>query len=347
MRLLILHPRNWTDKAMWPDGVEVRHVSIGGKVPRRSSGMVSYDGIGEMVEPEGVEELRDTFEKWQPDFFMFGIHHGFSRSMLTRVRHKSPRTKIIQFYTDQRPSISKFVKEHIGQLDMLLVSNRDAKDHAMYERRDVAKVVRTFYDGVCPAEYWPKPMVSKHECFFGGNNFWVLSKEMERKKMNTAPWIKKFSGAKLRDTFLREVSTRFDLEVRGEWGWNDFPQEVKRPMFHPDYLDAMRNSKIILNTVNMPKHGLLTRRFFRSIASGRLFVSEYVAGLEKTFTNHKHMVWFKTVEEGLDLIRYYLDHESKREKIARDGRAEVVKNCTWEIRLHNLVDLLRETFNVA
>lgn len=344
MKIVTLHPRNWTDKTMWPDGVEVRHVSIGGKVPRRSSGLVSYDGIGEVVEPEGIEDLRREFAEWKPDFFMFGIHMGFDRKILKRMHRLSPRTKMIQFYTDQRPTISKFVKEHAGQLDMLLVTNRDPADHAMYERAEVSKVVSTFYDGVGPDEYWPKPTVPKHDCFFGGNNFWVLSEEMKRNKINTAPWIKKFSGAKLRDKFLREVSGRFRLEVRGEWGWGDFPQSVKRPVFHPHYLDVLRGAKIILNTVNLPKRGLLTRRFFRSIASGRLFVSEYVAGLEDVFTNHKHMVWFKTVAEGLDLICYYLDHDSKREKIARNGRAEVVKNHNWQVRLHNLVKLLRGTF---
>ena len=59
VRLLVLHPRNWTDRRMWPKNVEVRHVSIGGKVPRRSSGIVTYDGVGEMTEPEGVEKLRE------------------------------------------------------------------------------------------------------------------------------------------------------------------------------------------------------------------------------------------------------------------------------------------------
>jgi hypothetical protein len=327
---------------MWPKGVEVRHVSIGGKTPRRTSGQLTSDGIGEVITIEGVENLYVEAEKFQPDFFFFGIHHGFSRENLVRVRHKSRNVKFIMMYTDQRPSPSKFVKEVADEIDLLLVTNQDKYDHNLYD--GLVPMVLNLYDGVCPNEYWPKPKTPKYDCFFGGNNFWRLNQELEKRKQNPAPWIKKFSGAEFRDKFLLEVNKHFRLSIRGELGWDTEIFNVKKPRFHPRYLEVLRNSKIILSTVNLPRYGLLTRRIFRSVASGRLYVTQYSPGLEDAFENHKHLVWFETVEEGVDVIDYYLRRPYEAEKIARNGRKLIIEKHTWKHRLNEFVHLLKGVF---
>jgi hypothetical protein len=342
LRILVLHPKHWADRRMWPEGVQVRHVEIGGDVPRRASGRVSYDGIGQCATEEGKEKLVDTVRSWGPHVLLYGIHHGLHSPTLKLIRTVSPDTKFVHFYTDQRPTISKFVREFLGLTDMIMVSNRDSKDHAMYAGE--VPLIRAFYDGVCPKEYWPKPAKPTCDCFFGGNNFWLLWKEMVAKKINTAPWIGKFSGAKFRDEFLREVGERFELEIRGEWGWNEFPHEVGKPVFHPWYNDTLRGARIVLNTINLPRKGLLTRRFFRSMATGRLFMTQYTPGLEETFANHRHLVWFKGLEEGLDMIRFYLDHETERERIAAAGRREIIKRHTWRHRLAEFVEIVKGAF---
>jgi len=341
VRALVLHPRHWADKRLWPKGVEVRHVAIGGETPRRSSGAPTLDGVGDVATEDGKRALLNIAREWVPDVFMFGIHIRFDRDTVKAFKRLCPKAKVVMWYTDQRPSISKFIKEHLGLLDALLVTNRDAADHKMYVR-DIPQVI-TFYDGVDPDEYWPKPVRPTYDCFFGGNNFWVVSKEMKAARNNSAPWIDKFVGAKFRDEFLRAVAKQFRLKVRGEWGWTGFPVEVDRPAFDPHYVDAMREARIVLNTVNVPRYGLLTRRFFRSIASGRLFMTEYTPGLEDAFKNHRHMVWFHEVEEGLDLIRYYLDHDDERERIAVEGRRLILAKHTWK---HRLAEFARIMGNV-
>jgi hypothetical protein len=348
LKILVTHPKHWADPAMWPEGAEVRHVSIGGERPTRITGQPTEDGIGEVIVSEGFKQLRDTFRQWRPDVFLFGIHIGFERDHLKELRTANHGTKYVMHYTDQRPTISTFVRRHMGFLDMLLVTNQDRKDHNMYlhSRPDPIKVVRTFYDGVDPAEYWPMPMVPKYDCFFGGNNFWQLKKTMEERGNTSAPWIAKFTGANFREDFLRAVHEKFNLIIRGEWGWDAkvFPNfNIQPPAFHPRYLPLMREAKIVLSTCNAPRYGLVTRRTFRSVASGRLLVTEYSPGLEDHFRNHYHLVWFESLEEGLDVIRFYLDHPEARERIARQGRQFVVENHTFRHRLHEFVELVRRT----
>jgi spore maturation protein CgeB len=55
--------------------------------------------------------------------------------------------------------------------------------------------------------------------------------------------------------------------------------------------------------------------------------------MEEDFENHKDVVWFHTLGEGLDLIRYYLDHDAEREEIAWNGWRRAMEAHTFEHRL--------------
>ena len=349
LKIIATHPRDWAHGGYKLKDIEVRHVELGGKTPTRMDGNVSYDGIGQVVTEDGFANLRDKVTKFQPHILFFGIHMGFDERQLKLLRARCKHLKFVMHFTDQRPSVARWVKAHGDMLDLLLITNLDADDHKMYEKWFGKNITRTFYDGVSTKEFWPRPTPIKYDCIFGGNNFWGLNRMLEEQKRNhPAPWIRKFTGAQFREEFLLEASDMFNVIIRGQTGWDSLKETINlQPMvFHPNYLKALREAKIILNTINVQRHGLLTRRFLRSMASGRLFMTEYCSGMENWFTNHKHLVWFKTIEEGLDLIRYYLDHNSERERIARLGRKEMLERHTFRHRLKEFAELMRREFNV-
>lgn len=345
MRILALHPRNWADpkECTPPRGVQVRHVEIGGARPLRLSGKPSHDGIGQVAVDEGVKALYGVCREWRPEFLLFGIHPGFETRHIARCKSLSPGLRAVMHYTDQRPTVAKWVEHVRGQLDLLLVTNTDKSDWAKYADAGISKV-RTFYDGVSPREYWPRPSTPKHDVFFGGNNFWLLNEQLTAMKRHPAPWLHKFTGAQLRHEFLCEVDKRFDLLIRGEWGWEGTDFYVKKALFHPRYLTALREARININTVNYHVDGLVTRRVFRNLACGTMYITERMDGLEAMFENYVHAAWFDEIEEGLDLIRYYLDHPCERERVAMQARAEILRAHTWQHRLCEFVGLLREVF---
>jgi len=344
IRVVALHPKEWGSGLYKVDGIEVKHVEIGGNIPRRVNGNISYDGIGQVVTDEGFDNLRKTVTQFQPHILLFGIHIGFTSQHLKKLKARCRFIKFWMHYTDQRPSVSKFIKEHEDLIDVLLITNSDQRDFDLYQKSDIS-IVDTFFDGVSPREYYPLPIQAKYDVFFGGNNFWGLNRILEGRKVNhPAPWIRKFTGAKFREDIILEINDCFDLIVRGENGWDDYKDVLNlQPMtFHPNYLRSLREAKINFNTINVRRYGLLTRRFFRAIASGRLFMTEHCDGLENHFTNHKHLVWYRGVEECLDLIKYYLDHDNEREKIAANGRKEILAKHTFEIRLQEFEKLARK-----
>lgn len=342
-RILVLHPKCWSEPGFANEfGVVVKHVSIGGSVPKRATGEPTWDGIGDVATDEGQRELISVAQNFRPDIFLFGIHFNLHKQTIRALKIRSPNTKIVMHYTDQRETVSKFIKPYIGLLDAILVTNKDALDHQKYYRAGIPKV-GVFYDGFDPREYWPMPSTVFCEVLFGGNNFRGLEREL-RSKGHEDEWIGKFDGAAFREEFLLLVNQCFNLIVRGSWGWDREVFDVKPMRYHPNYLKVMREAKVVLNTLNVFRYGLLTRRLFRSMASGRLYVSQYCPGFEDVFKNHVHLVWFNSMEEGLDVLRFYLDNDTARETIASTGRKYLVDNFTFKHRLGEFVRLCEDMF---
>ena len=343
LKIVALHPREWARGGYDEQcGAQVQHVSIGGDKPKRLTGDVSFDGIGEVATSIGIHEFLKCVAEFKPDIILFGIHFNLDRKVFENIRERNNRVKFVMHYTDQRSTVSKAIKPYLDLIDMLLVTNQDKTDHQKYFEAGIP-VVRTLYDGVSPTEYWPVPIEPVHDCFFGGNNFLRLGQQMKDSGQNPE-WIMKFEGALFRDELLEEVNQRFDLVIRGEWGWDKDRFQTKPVVFHPYYNRAMREAKIILSTFNVFRYRLFTRRLFRSIMTGRMYMSQYCPGFEHLFQNHKHLVWYHTIEEAIDLIYYYLKNEQEREEIANRGREELLSKHTFRHRLIEFVKICREVF---
>jgi spore maturation protein CgeB len=74
-----------------------------------------------------------------------------------------------------------------------------------------------------------------------------------------------------------------------------------------------------------------------SMATGTLVVCHYVPDMEYYFENHKDLVWFKTEEECLDLIDFYLVNYELAEIIGKQGSQKILKDHTYEARVKELV----------
>jgi len=81
-------------------------------------------------------------------------------------------------------------------------------------------------------------------------------------------------------------------------------------------------------------------RIFNVLGSGSFYLCSYFPGIEKLFSNHFHLVWFKTIEEGLNLAEFYLKNDDEREKIAYNGYMLVKEKHTYENRIKNIVNII-------
>jgi hypothetical protein len=256
----------------------------------------------------------------QPDVFFFMKDEHISPKMIQAIRKRSPKTKIIMWYGDQRGyRVPSLLQKRAGLLDALLITNDDPKQRKIY-RQKVCKQICTFYHSFDPQEFQEWPWTITHDVFFGGSNFRG----------------EKFPLSPFRRQFINSVKNNFSLVVHGG-GWS-FPTE--KWLMRPDYAKHLRKAFINLGINHYNIFRYYNRRLFECVASGRLHITHYIPGMEHNFRNHEHLVWFKTADEGIKQIRYYMQHSKIREKVAATGRQFMLERHSWAQRVKQLRNIL-------
>lgn len=104
------------------------------------------------------------------------------------------------------------------------------------------------------------------------------------------------------------------------------------------------SSKINLNfsRVSVPWEGRrqVKGRVFEVTGCGGFLLTEYAPGLEDLFVIGKEIDVFRTHEEMLEKVRYYLAHESERAAMAKAGLARAQKEHTYQKRFGDLLGAL-------
>jgi len=334
-RLLVLHPKDWaTSEHGKKSPFEIRHVSIGGEVPRKLNGTVTYDGYAEAISEDGVQNLYEVVENFKPHFFLFWLHAGFYPTHLERIKELSPHTRFLFWFGNHRTNLSGHVTRTGRYLSALFLNSKEPSQFNLYSQYGIAKI-GTLYDGFNPDSVKLIEEPTECDCFFAGESYEAAEKDNQ---------VFHFPGTRLRRDFILAVHRRFNLRVhaarKDSWPFLTYPE-----VYHPAHTHAMRKAKITLNVNHFPTFKqAYTRRTIRSLFARRCHITYYIPGMEEDFENHKHLVWFHSVEDGLAQIAYYLKNSVEAEKIAQAGWELACERYTFNNRLDDFGKDLRKFF---
>ena len=123
---------------------------------------------------------------------------------------------------------------------------------------------------------------------------------------------------------------------------NNIPLTNFYGLSYEDVFRVYGSSKIVFNlTVNNndpEKKAQMKLRIFEAVCSGSLLITEYVEDLQDFFELEEEIVTFKTKEEAINKIVYYLSNDKERESIAEKGHQRFLKDHTSKIRLEKLLN---------
>lgn len=344
LKILTTHPEHWARGYAGDCGVEVVWVDPGGDDPKRNTGEQTRDGVGQVCTEAGLQKLINAADSFRPDVFLFAIHHGFEREHVEAISEQGT-CKVVMHYTDQRDGVPPEVAKYKGLLDLLLVTNAQQDDHDKYVTGGCAPAVRVMLDGVDLDAYdahraWRTH--PGHDVFFGGHDYHGLARQF-RAQGDEPPLEILLPGSRFRHQLMLHVNSRFDMVVRGKYGWSS-NFRVKPMVFHPYYHEAMIEGRIILNTTNAPRHGLVTRRTLRSMASGRLYVTDYLPGTDHLFGDGEHLVKYRSVSDAIEKIDWYLNDDAGRRMIEKNAARLIRDKHTYPHRLAEFVQIIDEVF---
>jgi spore maturation protein CgeB len=153
-----------------------------------------------------------------------------------------------------------------------------------------------------------------------------------------------------RFTLFKKLSG-FDFGIWGP-GWNkakgaiNFQSHLKGDHSTPsEWVKIYNASKIILAPhFQECDNGLpvfqASPRIFEAMACGAFVISDYQRDVFALFDDGKHLVGFKTVDELIKKIEYYLLNSKKRREIAERGKKEVLDKHRYVDRVQKLLSIV-------
>lgn len=144
-----------------------------------------------------------------------------------------------------------------------------------------------------------------------------------------------------RDRFVifasRVLGDQFFLAGKG---WQEVYGISAAPPFDTvdGYLNHFRESAINLNLVNGNAETGLNMRHFEITAAGGFMLCYHQPELENHFEIGRECVVFRSEQELVEKVRYFLGHPEERVAIARAGQMRTLSNHLYSHRLETLLD---------
>ncbi len=101
-------------------------------------------------------------------------------------------------------------------------------------------------------------------------------------------------------------------------------------------------TKINLNIALKGIEGGTTQRIMDIMGAGGFVLTNYCEETAELFEEDKEIVMFRTLEELIQKVDYYLEHEEEREQIARVGHERAMNDYTYEKKIKKLLDWVTE-----
>jgi len=102
-------------------------------------------------------------------------------------------------------------------------------------------------------------------------------------------------------------------------------------------------SKIVINRhIDVANNYANNMRMFEATAMGALLMTDNNRGLDNFFVDGKEVVTYNSPDDLVQKIKYYLENEKERNKIAQSGQKKTLKYHNYEIRMKELDKILRK-----
>jgi spore maturation protein CgeB len=116
---------------------------------------------------------------------------------------------------------------------------------------------------------------------------------------------------------------------------------VKPPLWGYDMYRQLQRSKIALNIhIDMAEQYAANMRLYEATGVGTMLLTDWKVNLPELFEPGKEVAAYRSTEECVELVSYYLAHESEREAIARAGQQRTLSEHSYYHRMQELTEIL-------
>jgi glycosyltransferase involved in cell wall biosynthesis len=119
--------------------------------------------------------------------------------------------------------------------------------------------------------------------------------------------------------------------------FREFPNFWYGQRLFEEAAEIYRKSRVVFNTAAVDD---INMRCFEATATGAFCLAEWVPTLKECFSDGVHLATYRTIDEAVDKIGYYLSHPNDRARIAREGMLYTLGNHTYQHRIKELMEVV-------
>jgi SAM-dependent methyltransferase len=162
------------------------------------------------------------------------------------------------------------------------------------------------------------------------------------------------SGNHARGTeLLASIAQGTPLQIWGYGAESLPPGSILRERHHGeawamDMFKLLHASAITLNRhIDVAKRFANNMRLFEATGCGAMLITDYKDNLQELFRIGEEVVAYRSPEECIDLVNYYLRHPAEAETIAKAGQARTLRDHTYEKRMGQTAEILERHLRYA
>ncbi len=116
---------------------------------------------------------------------------------------------------------------------------------------------------------------------------------------------------------------------------------IRPPLWGYDMYRQLQRAKIALNIhIDMAEQFAANMRLYEATGVGTMLLTDWKTNLHQLFRPGKEVATYRSPQECLDRIAYYLEHEDEREAMAKAGQQRTLCDHTYYHRMQELIEIL-------
>jgi spore maturation protein CgeB len=139
------------------------------------------------------------------------------------------------------------------------------------------------------------------------------------------------------------------LRIYGDERWSsllDSTVDFRRPLNYYKDLPLLYNAcKINFNATSLQMKEAVNQRVFDVPSCGAFLLTDYQESLMDLFDPGSEVVTYKNKEEIPELVKYYLENQSDRDRIVERARSRVLNEHTYKHRLEKMIDIMKRKYS--
>jgi len=114
---------------------------------------------------------------------------------------------------------------------------------------------------------------------------------------------------------------------------NQFRKLNHGDVYGLEMFQIIADSKIVLNKhINQVGNYAANKRLFEVTGAGACLVTDYKENLKYLFDIDREIVTYRSIEELISKVRYLLNNEEERKRIAKAGQEKTLSDHNYQLR---------------